>query len=603
MSTIMVVDDMAIFREPIAASLRLAGYQTASAANGAEALTALYRQRPDLILLDVAMPVMDGMRFLQIVRNDPQVAHLPVILLSAMADKGHILQAARLGAKEYLLKSRFTVKDLLARIRKHLPAGSNASGGGPTPGAAPAGAASPTAAGPAPAAVTTAGSGKAGPPPARDEPIPRLLDREALLARAQSALQAKALSGVVAQVIALAASPRGDVTQLATLIARDPMLTARVLQAANSAAYASARGVVATIPEAVKHVGCSTVRNLAAALSIFEAMPVTGADGFNPIRCWQHSFAVAQLCERLAAGAADPDVVGVAYLVGLCHDLSEILLRTQFAREYQQLTEFQARTGRPRDELERAMLGMCHRDLVATVLGCIGLPDTIRAPIEAYHAGAAPGGRGPAALLFHVLRLADRYANGLLLASGPDALVSPLTRGECRTATGHDAPPPPDGALLRAEILGLTGALARLSRGEEAELTVPLFPRKAARVWLAREPGLSSFDPVQAALDSVAEVDAHDRLPGNGQVTDHRGLVVLARRPSAGGFGDRNIAQALSAFPAASGGAAAAGAVPVLWLVQGTDGAPAPDAAAGGAIRPVVWPVTLGAIHDFVQKV
>jgi hypothetical protein len=77
------------------------------------------------------------------------------------------------------------------------------------------------------------------------------------------------------------------------------MLSARVLHVANSAAYASARPVVHTIPDAVRQVGMSTVRNVASSLGIFEAMPPSSADGFNPIRCWQHSLAVAMLCERL----------------------------------------------------------------------------------------------------------------------------------------------------------------------------------------------------------------------------------------------------------------------------------------------------------------
>ena len=68
MSNVLVVDDMAIFREPIAASLRLAGFETVCAANGQEALSAMDMRRPDVILLDLAMPVMDGISFLQSLR-------------------------------------------------------------------------------------------------------------------------------------------------------------------------------------------------------------------------------------------------------------------------------------------------------------------------------------------------------------------------------------------------------------------------------------------------------------------------------------------------------------------------------------------------------
>ena len=60
MKTILVVDDSTICREPMAATLRLKGYQTLEAANGQEALQIAQTQKPDLILLDVTMPVMDG---------------------------------------------------------------------------------------------------------------------------------------------------------------------------------------------------------------------------------------------------------------------------------------------------------------------------------------------------------------------------------------------------------------------------------------------------------------------------------------------------------------------------------------------------------------
>src|SRR5205814_4234542 len=120
MSNVLVVDDMAIFREPIAASLRLAGFETVCAANGQEALSAMDMRRPDVILLDLAMPVMDGISFLQSLRARRDANPPPVILLTAMSEKRYVMEAAKLGAKEYLLKSRFSSKELVERIHKHL---------------------------------------------------------------------------------------------------------------------------------------------------------------------------------------------------------------------------------------------------------------------------------------------------------------------------------------------------------------------------------------------------------------------------------------------------------------------------------------------------
>jgi CheY-like chemotaxis protein len=119
MSTVLVVDDMPIFRDPIAASLRLAGYQTVCAADGAAALASALARRPDVILLDVSMPVMDGFAFLRQLRAHPGLASVPVILLTAASDRKFIIEAGKHGVKDYLLKSRFSLADLLARVRKY----------------------------------------------------------------------------------------------------------------------------------------------------------------------------------------------------------------------------------------------------------------------------------------------------------------------------------------------------------------------------------------------------------------------------------------------------------------------------------------------------
>ena len=120
MSTILVVDDMAVFREPIAAALRQQGYQAVCAENGREALGAARTHRPDLILLDVAMPVMDGLKFLEAMRQDPNLSQIPVILLTAISERDSVLQAGKLGASDYLLKSQFSLADMFSRVKNRL---------------------------------------------------------------------------------------------------------------------------------------------------------------------------------------------------------------------------------------------------------------------------------------------------------------------------------------------------------------------------------------------------------------------------------------------------------------------------------------------------
>ena len=77
MKHVLVVEDMAVVREPIAAVLRAIGYQTVTAADGAEALRQVRNGAVGLILMDVKMPGMDGLSVLQSLRSDPQTARIP----------------------------------------------------------------------------------------------------------------------------------------------------------------------------------------------------------------------------------------------------------------------------------------------------------------------------------------------------------------------------------------------------------------------------------------------------------------------------------------------------------------------------------------------
>jgi len=208
-TTVLVVDDMPIFRDPIAASLRLAGYHTVCASNGKEALAAARASKPDAILLDVAMPVMDGITCLRALRADPDLARTPVILLTALSDKKFVVEAGKLGVQDYLLKSAFSMRELLSRLLKYarpakpstVPAATSPKPGAepattPVPVATPspvkaaveAPTSAPIATRPAPASVAPAPAAQPAaaiaPAPSTAGSVPRLLTREQCVARA-----------------------------------------------------------------------------------------------------------------------------------------------------------------------------------------------------------------------------------------------------------------------------------------------------------------------------------------------------------------------------------------------------------------------------------
>lgn len=114
MKTVLVVDDTASFREAVAAVIQRKGYRVLRAADGKQALAVLADGPADLILLDVAMPVMDGPALLRNLRGDPRWRELPVILMTAGegdsvgADDQHVLRI--------LQKTRFSLAELMKHI-------------------------------------------------------------------------------------------------------------------------------------------------------------------------------------------------------------------------------------------------------------------------------------------------------------------------------------------------------------------------------------------------------------------------------------------------------------------------------------------------------
>ncbi len=120
MATVLVVDDMESSRRVVAKLLSAEGHTPVCARNGLEALSMLQHVSPDIILLDILMPVMDGLTFLEILRQSPQWEALPVILMTGITDDKSMKKAQQLGAKEYLVKASFTGRDMLAQIDRYV---------------------------------------------------------------------------------------------------------------------------------------------------------------------------------------------------------------------------------------------------------------------------------------------------------------------------------------------------------------------------------------------------------------------------------------------------------------------------------------------------
>lgn len=102
--TILIVDDEPFNIDFLEQELQDLGYQTRSASNGLEALQLLKDQPPDLVLLDIMMPGIDGFEVLTRIKAEIQTRHIPVIIISAMSDMGSVVRGIELGAEDYLPK-------------------------------------------------------------------------------------------------------------------------------------------------------------------------------------------------------------------------------------------------------------------------------------------------------------------------------------------------------------------------------------------------------------------------------------------------------------------------------------------------------------------
>ncbi|MCL4786904.1 MAG: response regulator transcription factor [Verrucomicrobia bacterium] len=119
---ILVVDDEPEAVELVEFNLKQAGYDVATAADGAEALKRTRTLLPSLIVLDVMLPEMDGLEVCKMLRRDPATAAIPIIMLTAKAAEIDRVLGLELGADDYLTKP-FSPRELVLRVRKLLSRG------------------------------------------------------------------------------------------------------------------------------------------------------------------------------------------------------------------------------------------------------------------------------------------------------------------------------------------------------------------------------------------------------------------------------------------------------------------------------------------------
>ena len=117
---ILLVEDDEVLASVYSARLEMEGFEVEEVHDGEKALSVAINFRPDLILLDVMMPKINGFDVLDILKNTPETMNMRIIMLTALSQEADRDRAEKLGVDDYLVKSQVVIADVIERVKHHL---------------------------------------------------------------------------------------------------------------------------------------------------------------------------------------------------------------------------------------------------------------------------------------------------------------------------------------------------------------------------------------------------------------------------------------------------------------------------------------------------
>jgi len=118
---VLIVEDDKFLAKMLGRMLESHQYETILASNGKEGLVKASADQPNLILLDIMLPDIDGFDLLETIKNNEKTKKIPVIIISNLGQPEDIQQGRSLGAKDYLVKSDLSLDEVVKKVRKYLP--------------------------------------------------------------------------------------------------------------------------------------------------------------------------------------------------------------------------------------------------------------------------------------------------------------------------------------------------------------------------------------------------------------------------------------------------------------------------------------------------
>jgi len=114
---VVIIEDDSYILDMYKIKFESSNFEVISAGDGMEGLKILEKKKPDIILLDIIMPKMDGFSVLKTIKNNPAIAKIPVVLLTNLGQREDIEKGFKLGATSYIIKAHFTPSEIVRKIR------------------------------------------------------------------------------------------------------------------------------------------------------------------------------------------------------------------------------------------------------------------------------------------------------------------------------------------------------------------------------------------------------------------------------------------------------------------------------------------------------
>lgn len=113
---ILIAEDDQALSKVLQIKFKQVGYEPLQALNGEETLEVLKKEKPDLLLLDIMMPIKSGFEVLEEMKNDPELKKIPVIIISNLGQEEDIKRAEEYGVKDYIVKAQVSIIDVIEKV-------------------------------------------------------------------------------------------------------------------------------------------------------------------------------------------------------------------------------------------------------------------------------------------------------------------------------------------------------------------------------------------------------------------------------------------------------------------------------------------------------